>query len=322
MYKMVVESLDKPLVRREAPALEPGDLEVVIGVKAIGCNFFDILIAKGQYQVKPPLPFSPGAEVAGEVLKVGKGVTAHKSGDRVSALIDYGGYASEVVANAATIFSIPEGMDFEHAAGLGIVYQTSYFALKKRTEIKKGETLLVHAAAGGVGLAAVQIGKALGARVIGTAGSQAKFDVVKDNGADEVINYRDDDWVDQVKELTGGRGADVIYDPVGGDIFDLSTKCIAFEGRLLVIGFAGGRIPSIALNRVLLKNIAVIGLHWGLYTKLDPVQIPLIQKELFSMYTEGKIKPLVSATYPLDDAVKALEHLGDRKTVGKIILLP
>ena len=241
MYKMIVESLERPLQRWEGPQLEPGDGEVVIGVRASGCNFFDILIAKGQYQVRPELPFSPGAEVAGEVLRVGKGVLGYKEGDRVSALLDYGGYASEVVVKAEQLFAIPDAMSFEDAAALGIVYQTSYFALKKRVQMREGETLLVHAAAGGVGLAAVQIGKAIGARVIGTAGSQAKLDVVKEHGAEHVINYRDEGWVDLVRELTGGRGADVIYDPVGGDTFDLSTKCIAFEGRLLVIGFAGGR---------------------------------------------------------------------------------
>ena len=322
MYKMVVEALDRPLVMREAADLvaEPGQL--VIDVKSVGCNFFDILISRGQYQVKPELPFSPGAEIAGVVSSVGKGVSGYAEGDRVMAMLDYGGYASQVTINAMQAFKIPAEMSFDTAAALGIVYQTSYFALVHRIKLNKGETLLVHAAAGGVGLAAVQIGVALGATVIGTAGSQAKLDLVAEQGAAHTINYREEPWLERVQEIVGKKGVDVIYDPVGGEIFDLSTKCIAFEGRLLVIGFAGGTVPTMAMNRVLLKNISIVGLHWGMYIKRNPLLVVQTQQALFDLVTEGKINPVVSKTYPLTDAVEALEALGSRKTAGKLILRP
>jgi len=324
MYRMVVRALGGPgsLERQEfdpAPA-EPG--QVVIDVSAVGCNFFDILITQGKYQVRPELPFSPGAEIAGTVREVGQGVTRFAAGDRVSALLAYGGFASTVAAPVERVFAIPPQMTFQEAAALGVVYQTSYVGLVHRANLREGETLLVHAAAGGVGLAAVQIGAALGARVIGTAGSPDKLDLVKQNGADVVINYRDGDWVERVKELTDGRGADVIYDPVGGDTFDLSTKCIAFEGRILVIGFASGRIPSAKMNRVLVKNFSLVGLHWGLYFDKNPRVLQDAQEAISRLYADGKVAPLVSATYPLADAKVALDALGARKTTGKIVLVP
>jgi len=213
-------------------------------------------------------------------------------------------------------------MSFETAAALGLVYQTSYVGLVHRANLQPGETLLVHAAAGGVGLAAVQLGVALGARVIGTAGSPDKLEVVKASGADAVINYREGSWVERVKELTEGRGADVIYDPVGGDTFDLSTKCIAFEGRILVIGFASGRIPSAQMSRVLVKNFSLVGLHWGLYFDKDPRVLRDAQEAISSLYAEGKISPVISATFPLEEAEKALDALGSRKTTGKLVLIP
>jgi NADPH2:quinone reductase len=215
-----------------------------------------------------------------------------------------------------------EGMPFEAAAALGVVYQTSYMALGPRARLQPGETLLVHAAAGGVGLAAVQIGVALGARVIGTGGTPDKLDLIRQNGADVALNYREEDFVERTQELTEGRGADVIYDPVGGDTFDRSLKCIAFDGRLLVIGFASGRIPECKMNRVLLKNISLVGLHWGLYFDRDPQTLQDAQRALLSMYTEGKIEPLVSATYPLTDAAQALDALASRRTTGKVVLVP
>ena len=321
---MVVRALGGPgsLERQEfdpAPA-EPG--QVVIDVSAVGCNFFDILITQGKYQVRPELPFSPGAEIAGTVREVGQGVTRFAAGDRVSALLAYGGFASTVAAPVERVFAIPPQMTFQEAAALGVVYQTSYVGLVHRANLREGETLLVHAAAGGVGLAAVQIGAALGARVIGTAGSPDKLDLVKQNGADVVINYRDGNWVERVKELTDGRGADVIYDPVGGDTFDLSTKCIAFEGRILVIGFASGRIPSAKMNRVLVKNFSLVGLHWGLYFDKNPRVLQDAQEAISRLYADGKVAPLVSATYPLADAKVALDALGARKTTGKIVLIP
>ncbi|HVM96127.1 MAG TPA: NADPH:quinone oxidoreductase family protein, partial [Candidatus Acidoferrales bacterium] len=211
---------------------------------------------------------------------------------------------------------------FEHGAAFGIVYQTSYFALVYRAALQPNETLLVHAAAGGVGLAAVQIGKALGARVLGTAGSAEKCAIAKRHGADDCFDYLNPDWVDKVKAATNGRGADVIYDPVGGDIFDLSTKCIAWCGRLLVIGFASGRIPSLQINRVLLKNISIVGLHWGAYRQHEPEKIPQAMQALFEMYERGQVTPEVSSQYPLRQAAKALDEIATRRSVGKVLLIP
>ena len=321
---MIVRELDGPaaLEREEIAEQAPRPGEVAIDVEAIGCNFFDILITQGNYQVKPDLPFSPGAEVAGVVTATGDGVERVAVGDRASALLAYGGYASRVVAPESRVFPIPRSMSFESAAALGLVYQTSYVALVPRARVQSGETLLVHAAAGGVGLAAVQIGAALGARVIGTAGSPEKLDLVREHGADAVINYREEDFVEKVDRLTNGRGADVIYDPVGGDTFDRSLKCIAFGGRLLVIGFASGRIPSVEMNRVLLKNISLVGLHWGRYFDEDPKVIEEAQRAISELYDAGKISPVISKTYPLSQAAVALAALGSRKTTGKVVLLP
>jgi NADPH2:quinone reductase len=321
---MVVRELGGPgsLQREELDGIPAGRGQVVIDVKAAGCNFFDTLITQGKYQVRPELPFSPGAEVAGTVREIGEGAEGFSVGDRVSALLEYGGFASTVAVPTARVFPMPERMSFEEAAALGLVYQTSYVGLVHRANLQQGETLLVHAAAGGVGLSAVQIGVALGARVIGTAGTPAKLDLVKKNGADAVINYRDEDWVARVQELTEGRGADVIYDPVGGDTFDLSTKCVAFEGRILVIGFASGQIPSAKMNRVLVKNFSLVGLHWGLYFDKNPGVLRDAQDAISRLYADGKISPVVSATYPLEEAKAALEALGSRKTTGKVVLIP
>ena len=324
MYRMVVRELGGPaaLEREELDAVRAAPGQVGIDVGAAGCNFFDILITQGKYQVRPELPFSPGAEVAGIVREVGEGVERFSVGDRVSALLEYGGFASTVAAPQERVFAMPPRMTVEEAAAMGIVYQTSYVGLVHRAKLREGETLLVHASAGGVGLAAVQIGVALGARVIGTAGTSDKLDLVKKNGADVVLNYRDEDWVERVKEVTDGRGADVIYDPVGGDTFDLSTKCITFEGRLLIIGFASGRIPSAKMNRVLVKNFSLVGLHWGLYFEKAPHVLQEAQAALSQLYAAGKVAPLVSATYPLGDAKDALDALGARKTTGKVVLIP
>jgi NADPH2:quinone reductase len=321
---MVVRELGGPgsLEREELDAVSADPGQVVMDVSAAGCNFFDILITQGKYQVRPELPFSPGAEVAGTVRGVGEGVERFSVGDRVSGFLEYGGFASTVAVPQERVFPMPPQMTFEEAAALGIVYQTSYVGLVRRANLREGETLLVHAAAGGVGLAAVQIGVALGARVIGTAGTPDKLDLVKQHGADAVINYREDDWVARVKELTDGRGADVIYDPVGGDTFDLSMKCIAFEGRILVIGFASGRIPSAQMSRVLVKNFSLVGLHWGLYFEKNLRVLQDTQEALSRLYADGKIAPLVSATYPLTEAAAALEALAARRTTGKVVLIP
>ena len=304
----------------ETPVPEPGPGEVRIKNRAAALNFFDILMIAGKYQTKPPLPFTPGSEVAGLVDAVGADVTDFSAGDRVQAMASTGGYGEYSLAPAAKTFRVPARMSFEEAAAMIVIYQTSYFALTKRTTVREGEWLLAHAGAGGVGLSAMQIGKALGARVIATAGSREKLDFCLRQGAEHALGYEDDGWVDQVKKITGGRGADIIYDPVGGAIFDLSTKCIAPEGRLLVIGFAGGQIPTIAANRILLKNMSVTGVYWGGYLERHPEYMAEAQAALFSMYEAGKIKPVVSQTYALSDAPAALRAMAGRKTYAKVVL--
>ena len=299
---------------------EPKSGEVRIRNHAAALNFFDILQIQGKYQTKPPLPFTPGAEVAGVVEAVGPGVDQLSVGDRVMGSGGLGGFAEYTITPAARTFRIPQAMDFATAAAMQIVYLTSYLALKVRAAIKDQEWLLVHAAAGGVGSAAMQLGKAFGARIIATAGSADKVDFCLAQGADYALNYRESNWVEQVKTITEGHGADVIYDPVGGDVFDLSTKCIASEGRLLVIGFAGGRIPSIAANRILLKNMSVVGCYWGGYLEHYPAFLEQAQAELFALYEAGRIKPVVSRSYSLADAVSALRALAERKTFGKVVL--
>ena len=304
----------------DVPLPEPQSGEVRIRNHAAALNFFDILQIQGKYQTKPPLPFTPGAEIAGVVDAVGPGVDQFAVGDRVLGSGALGGFAEYTVTPAARTFRIPAAMDFAEAAAMLIVYQTSYLALKVRAAIKAQEWLLVHAAGGGVGSAAMQLGKAFDARVIATAGSADKVSFCLTQGADYALNYREASWVEQVKEITGGHGADVIYDPVGGEVFDLSTKCIAAEGRLLVIGFAGGRIPSIAANRILLKNMSVVGCYWGGYLEHHPEFLAQAQTDLFALYEAGQIKPVVSQTYSLADAVTALRALAERKTHGKVVL--
>ena len=324
MRAVLVDRLVEPRELRVSetsdPELFPGGLAV--DVKAAGCNFFDILMVQGRYQVKPPLPFIPGAEVAGIVSAVGAEVDGFRVGDRILATVPYGAFAEQVVTPARAAWRMPDGMTFEEGAALPIVYPTSYAALVLRAAIRPGETLLVHAAAGGVGLAAVQIGKALGARVLATAGGPEKLAIAKEAGADECIDYRADDWPERVKVATQGRGADVIYDSVGGDVLDQSLKCIAWNGRLLVIGFAGGRIPEIKANRILLKNIAVVGLHWGAYLTHEPARVPEVFAALFELYARGAIRPVIGARYPLERVADALEALGSRRTHGKVVLVP
>ncbi len=324
MRALVVDRWMTPdlLVVRESdapPMMEDG---VRISVRAAGCNFADILMLKGEYQVKPPFPFVPGSEVAGVVLEVGSAVLRFSVGDRVLSRCGLGGFAEQVVVPAAMTYRIPESMTFEAGAAFPTVYPTSYAALVWRAPLERGETLLVHAAAGGVGLSAVQIGKALGARVIATAGSPEKLEIARSAGADVLIDYQRSDFVSRVMEETGGRGADVIYDSVGGEVTDRSLKCIAWNGRLVVIGFASGKIPEIRLNRVLLKNIAIVGLHWSAYPEHEPERIDDCFEGLFEMAARGDIDPWVSARYPLEEAGRALEALAGRKTVGKIVLVP
>jgi NADPH2:quinone reductase len=324
MRAAVVERLIEPRDLRVTEMAEPelfaGGLAV--DVKAAGCNFFDILMVQGRYQMKPPFPFVPGAELAGVVTAVGAGVDGFRVGDRVLASVSLGAFAERAVVPARVAWRMPDGMSFEEGAGFPIVYPTSHAALVLRAHLVAGETLLVHAAAGGVGLAAVQIGKALGARVLATAGGAEKLAIAREAGADVCIDYRADDWPDQVKAATDGRGADVIYDSVGGDVLDQSLKCIAWNGRLLVIGFAGGRIPEIKANRILLKNIAVVGLHWGAYAINEPARVPETFDALFRLYEAGTIRPVIGARYPLDRVADALEALGSRRTHGKVVVVP
>ncbi|HUJ50939.1 MAG TPA: NADPH:quinone oxidoreductase family protein [Bryobacteraceae bacterium] len=301
-------------------APEPGPGEVRIRNHAAALNFFDILQVQGKYQIKPPFPFTPGAEVAGIIDAVGPGVTQFNSGDRVLALTHGNAFAEQSLGRIGSTFAIPAGMDFPEAAAFPVVYHTSYFALQERAALQPGEWLLVHAGASGVGVSAIQIGRAFGARVIATAGGPEKLAFAKAQGAEHVIDYTDASWVDQVKQITGGRGADVIYDPVGGDVFDLSTKCIASAGRLLVIGFASGRIPTIAANRILLKNMSVVGALWGGHVQAHPEYSAHAQQALADLYAQGKVKPPQTVEYPLAEAPRALRDLANRKILWKAVL--
>lgn len=300
------------------PEVFPGTVRV--HVRAAALNFFDVLLAAGTYQVKPPFPFTPGAEVAGVVDAVGEGVTHVKQGDRVLALPQIGGYAEAALAPANRTFAIPDTMTFEEAAAMPIVYHTSHFALHERARLQSGEWLLVHAGASGVGMSAIQIGKAMGARIIATASNDDKLRFCAEQGADHTVAYNDASWIDAVKEITGGRGADVIYDPVGADVFDQSTKIIASEGRLLVIGFAAGRIPEIAANRILLKNMSVVGVFWGGYVEKHPDYPAAVHEALMGMYARGEIRPIVSRRTPLAEAPDAMGDLTSRRLVGKAVL--
>jgi len=303
----------------ERPVAASG--EVRIDVRAIGCNLPDILMVQGRYQRKPPLPFVPGWEAAGVVDSVGSGVEGFAPGDRVFALPGLGAYAESVCAPAAHVYHLPQELGFEQGASFGLVYLTSYAALVHRAQLRPGETLLVHGAAGGVGLAAVQIAKALGARVIACASSPEKREVARRAGADVTLDPGGD-WAEAVKAETHGAWADVIFDPVGGEAFDGSTKCIAFEGRLLVVGFAGGRIGEVAANRVLLKNIAVVGVHLALYRQRNPALVRKWMAELLAMAAAGKLEPVVFKTFPLHEAAHALGVLASRASYGKVVLIP
>jgi NADPH2:quinone reductase len=301
----------------EIPVPEPAAGEIRIANRAAALNFFDILQIQGKYQVKPPFPFTPGAEVSGVIDALGKGVAGVAVGERVLAMPMGGAFAEYSIAPASRVFRVPDGMDFPEAAAMPIVYQTSYFALTKRAALQQGEWLLVHAGASGVGMAAIQIGKALGARIIATAGSEVKLAFCRSQGAEYTIDYREASWVDRVKELTNDHGADVIYDPVGGDIFDLSTKCIAPEGRLLVVGFAGGRIPSIQANRILLKDISIVGVHWGAYVRDHPEYPAEAHQALEAMH----VRPVVGKRYRWEQAPAALRDLAERRIIGKAVLM-
>jgi NADPH2:quinone reductase len=299
----------------------PGPGQVLITVKAAGVNFMDGLIAQGKYQTRPPLPFSPGAEVAGTIKQVGAGVTGIAPGMRVLAATGHGGFAEEVVMPAAGVMALPQGMDFAAAASFPIVYGTSHHGLKDRAQLRTGETLLVLGAAGGVGLTAVEIGKVMGARVIACASSDEKLALCKAYGADELINYSSGDLRERVKELTGGKGVDVVYDPVGGGLAEPCVRSLAFMGRYLVVGFASGEIPKIPLNLLLLKTASLVGVFWGAYARIRPEHNAANFAELFSWYAQGRLKPHVSQTFPLADYAQALDVVMNRRAKGKVVLL-
>ena len=298
----------------------PGPNDVLVRVRACGVNFADALIVQGKYQEKPPLPFVPGLEVAGEIVSMGKDVAGLATGQRVVALCATGGYAEMVTASAAVTIRIPDEMPYETAAGFMVAYGTAHVGLAHRAGLRTGETLLVHGAGGGVGLAAVEVGKAMGATVIATAGSEDKRALASAHGARHVIDYRAGPFKDIVKTLTDGRGADVVFDPVGGRVFAQSLRCIAWEGRMLVIGFAAGDIPEVPAGLVLVKNISMTGVYWGAYRMHEPEIITGSLRRLFAWYEEGALRPVISEVLPLERAAEAMERLLGRQARGKIVL--
>ena len=313
--------LPEKLVVADVPSPKAAQGQVVVSVKACGVNFPDTLITQGKYQFKPEMPFSPGGEVAGVIKEIGEGVTRVKPGDRVIAFNTWGGFAEEMVVDADRTIPMPATMDFVPAAAFVLTYGTSYHALKDRAEIKAGETMLVLGAAGGVGLAAIQIGKAMGARVIAAASSDEKLKVCRDNGADEVINYGSEDLRARVKVITAGRGLDVVYDPVGGPYSEPALRDMAWKGRFLVVGFAAGDIPKVPLNLMLLKGCSIVGVFWGAFTKNEPELNRENNWELMAMYAAGKIKPHIHATYPLERAADALIEVLNKRVSGKVVLV-
>lgn len=314
--------LPETLVVEEVADLVPGPKQIVISVKACGVNFPDTLIIQNLYQFKPALPFSPGGELAGVVKAVGEGVKHLQIGQPVLAFTGWGGFAEEVLADGKQVIPLPPGLDFTIAAAFMMTYGTSFHALKDRAQIQPGETLLVLGAAGGVGLAAIELGKKMGARVIAAASTAEKLAVCHEHGADEVINYESEDLRERVKALTDGKGADVIYDPVGGQYAEPALRSIAWKGRYLVVGFAAGDIPKIPLNLALLKGCAIMGVFWGEFAAREPQVNMANGMQLFQWLLQGELKPYVSQTYPLEKAGEALRSLMERKVAGKLVLIP
>ncbi len=308
------------LVLEDLPSPKPGAGEVVVSIKAASVNFPDVLIIQNKYQFKPPLPFSPGSELAGVVKEVGPGVTNVKAGDKVIAFVTFGAFAEEVKTEAVRLLPLPEGMSFEEGASFILTYGTTDHALRDRAQMKSGETLLVLGAAGGVGVAAIEIGKAMGARVIACASSDDKLAVCRQHGADEVINYATEDLRERIKALTGGKGVDVIYDAVGGAYSEPAFRSIAWRGRHLVIGFAAGEIPKLPLNLALLKGASVVGVFWGDFTRREPEVFAQSARQLAKWFAAGKLKPHVSTTFPLAKAGEAMNLLASRKAKGKVVI--
>ena len=308
------------LVVEDVPSPTPGPGDVIISAKAASVNFPDVLIIQNKYQVKPPLPFSPGSEVAGVVKAIGDGVDNVKSGDKVMAVTTYGAFAEEVKTPATRLVPIPDGMDYPTAAAFLLTYGTSEHALRDRGQLKAGETLLVLGAAGGVGIAAIEIGKALGARVIACASTEDKLAVCREHGADAAINYASEDLRERITDLTAGKGIDVVYDAVGGSYTEPALRSLAWRGRLLVVGFAAGEIPRIPLNLALLKGCSIVGVFWGDFARREPKLFAESVRRLGEWYREGKLKPHISATFPLDQAAEALKLMAARKVKGKVVL--
>ncbi|HUQ24565.1 MAG TPA: NADPH:quinone oxidoreductase family protein [Burkholderiales bacterium] len=322
MKAVVCEKYGPPdsLVVRDLPSPRPGKGEVVISVKAASVNFPDVLIIENKYQFKPPLPFSPGSELAGVVKEVGEGVSGWKAGARVMAFTTYGAFAEEVKTEASRLSPLPGKMSFEEGAAFLLTYATSDHALRDRAALAAGETLLVLGAAGGVGLAAVEIGKALGARVIACASSEEKLAVCREHGADETIDYAAEDFRDRIKKMTEGRGVDVVYDPVGGPYTEPAFRSIAWRGRLLVVGFAAGEIPKLPLNLALLKGASVVGVFWGDFARREPKQFADSLRQIAAWHEAGKLRPHVSRKFPLEKAAEALKLMAARQVKGKVVL--
>jgi NADPH2:quinone reductase len=308
------------LTFEELPSPKAGAGEVVVTVKAASVNFPDVLIIQNKYQFKPPLPFSPGSELAGVVKEAGAGVANVKPGDKVIAFTTYGAFAEEVKTEAARLLPLPEGMDFASGAAFLLTYGTSDHALRDRGGLKSGETLLVLGAAGGVGLAAIEIGKALRARIIACASSDEKLEVCRSHGADATINYATEDLRERIKALTDGRGVDVVYDAVGGPYTEPAFRSLAWRGRLLVVGFAAGEIPKLPLNLALLKGASVVGVFWGDFTRREPREFADSVRQLGRWFREGKLRPHVSQTFPLRQAAEALKLMAARQVKGKVVL--
>lgn len=309
----------------EIPTSAVAEDEVLIDVHAISINYPDLLVITGKYQILPPRPFSPGKDAAGVVRAVGKKVTTCKPGDRVIAQVEYGAYAEQLVTHESNCFVMPDGMPFTDASALGLVYQTAHYALVERGQLRPGETVLVNGAGGGVGLATVQIAKALGATVLAGVRNEGHSKLARENGADHIIDLGVDNLRDdlrrQVHQATGGRGADVVIDPIGGDAFDASLRAMAWRGRMVVIGFAAGRIPTIKANYLLVKNISVSGLQWSDYRERDPAWVRRVQEEIFDLYSAGKLKPNVMKTFPMSQFAEALALVKNGKVHGKVVLL-
>ncbi|MGA5822376.1 NADPH:quinone oxidoreductase family protein [Kitasatospora sp. NPDC094028] len=301
----------------DVPRPVPGPGQLLVRVRAAAVNFPDALMARGHYQVRPPLPFTPGVELCGVVAE------GARRGERLigTPVLPHGAFAEYALLDAEAAFPAPEALDDAEAAALHIGYQTAWFALHRRARLRAAETLLVHAAAGGVGSAAVQLGKAAGARVIAVVGGAAKAEAARALGADLVVDRTAEDFVAAVKGATGGRGADVVFDPVGGDAYTGSTRCIAFEGRIVVVGFAAGQIPTAALNHALVKNYSILGLHWGLYNTHDPRAVRSAHDELGKLAEQGVVRPLVSDRVPLTGAAEAVQRVADGRTTGRIAVL-